>query len=204
MTDADLLLGYLDPESFAGGTMRLDVEAARRAMDETIAGPLGMPVEQAAYGIREVIDTRMREAIRGLVVARGFDLSEYHLLAFGGAGPVHVAGYTSGIRLRGILMFPYSSVFSAFGASAADYEHSYTRSVNLLVSPGASDEEKRAVGERVTRAWREARGARDPRHGGRGVRERGARGASARDAPLRPPAERPDRPVARPVGRRSP
>ncbi|MFN8187904.1 MAG: hydantoinase/oxoprolinase family protein [Gaiellales bacterium] len=178
VTDADLLLGYLDPESFAGGTMRLDVEAARRAMDETIAGPLGMPVEQAAYGIREVIDTRMREAIRGLVVARGFDLSEYHLLAFGGAGPVHVAGYTSGIRLRGILMFPYSSVFSAFGASAADYEHSYTRSVNLLVSPGASDEEKRAVGERVTRAWRELEE--------RAIRDMEAEGFASAELEVRP------------------
>ncbi len=158
--------------------MRLDVEAARRAMDETIAGPLGMPVEQAAYGIREVIDTRMREAIRGLVVARGFDLSEYHLLAFGGAGPVHVAGYTSGIRLRGILMFPYSSVFSAFGASAADYEHSYTRSVNLLVSPGASDEEKRAVGERVTRAWRELEE--------RAIRDMEAEGFASAELEVRP------------------
>jgi N-methylhydantoinase A len=155
VTDADLVLGYLDADRFAGGTMSLDVDAARRALEEEIAAPLGLSVEEAAYGIREVIDTRMREAIRGLVVARGFDLSEYHLLAFGGAGPVHVAGYTSGIRLRGILMFPYSSVFSAFGASAADYEHSYTRSVNLLVSPGAGAEEKREVGARVTRAWRE-------------------------------------------------
>lgn len=155
VTDADLLLGYLDPESFAGGTMTLDVEGARRAMSEQIADPLGIPAEEAAHGIRELIDTRMRESIHGLVVARGFDLSEYHLLAFGGGGPGHVAGYTDGIRMRGILMFPYSSVFSAFGASSADYEHTYSHSVNLLIPPDAGDDAKRELGARVTEVWRD-------------------------------------------------
>jgi acetone carboxylase, beta subunit len=124
-------------------------------MSERIADALGIPVEEAAYGIRKLIDTRMRESIHGLVVARGFDLSEYHLLSFGGGGPGHVEGYTDGIRMRGILMFPYSSVFSAFGASSADYEHTYSHSVNLRIPPDADEDLKREIGARVTEVWRE-------------------------------------------------
>ena len=184
------------PESFAGGTMTLDVEGARRAMSEQIADPLGIPAEEAAYGIRELIDTRMRESIHGLVVARGFDLSEYHLLAFGGGGPGHVAGYTDGIRMQGILMFPYSSVFSAFGASSADYEHTYSHSVNLLIPP----RRRRRRQARARRAGygglARPRAAGAPRHGGGGIPRRAARAAPHGDAPLRAPAQRPDRHVA--------
>lgn len=157
VTDANLVLGFLNPRGFAGGQMELDVEAARTAIREQIADPLGLSVEEAAAGIRRIIDTRMREAIHGLVVSRGFDISEYHLLAFGGGGPGHVAGYTDGVPLAGIMMFPYSSVFSAFGAAAADYEHRYARSLNLVVPPEAGEDDKLAFGERITAVWEELR-----------------------------------------------
>lgn len=153
VTDANVVLGLLNPARFAGGQMDLDVEQARRAIREKIAEPLGLAVEDAALGVRRIIDTRMRESIYGLVVSRGFDMSEYTLLAFGGGGPGHVAGYTDGVPLSGIAMFPYSSVFSAFGAAAADYEHHYSQSLNLIIPPDAGDDELAAVGARVTEAW---------------------------------------------------
>ncbi len=157
VTDANLVLGLLNPKAFAGGQMELDVEAAESTIREKIADPLGLTVVEAAAGIRQIIDTRMREAIHGVVVSRGFDISEYHLLAFGGGGPGHVAGYTDGVPLSGILMFPYSSVFSAFGASAADYEHHYTRSLNLVVPPDASPDDKLEFGRQITETWNELR-----------------------------------------------
>ncbi|MBI2875694.1 MAG: hypothetical protein HYY20_02300 [Candidatus Tectomicrobia bacterium] len=82
-------------------------------------------------------------------------MSEYVLLAFGGAGPTHVAGYTQGIPLWGILIFPYSSVFSAFGAAAADFEHHYLRALNLIVPPAPSNDLKLGIGQRLSQVWEE-------------------------------------------------
>jgi acetone carboxylase beta subunit len=154
VTDADVVLGYLDPDLFNGGRVSISVEAARSAIEKSIADPLGISVEEAAEGIRSIIDTRMREAVVGLVATRGYSLERYHLLAFGGAGPSHVAGYTEGLPLAGVLSFPYSSVFSAFGAAAADYEHHYSRSVNVVLPAGASDDVAREMGERINETWR--------------------------------------------------
>ncbi|HLN06545.1 MAG TPA: hydantoinase/oxoprolinase family protein [Acidimicrobiales bacterium] len=157
VTDADLVLGYLDPGYFIGGRITLDLEAARRAISERIAEPLDMSVEEAAEGIRTIADAKMRDAISGLISTRGFDLSDYYLLAFGGAGPSHVAGYTQGLKLAGTMVFPFSAAFSAFGAAAADYEHHYTRAVNVIVPPEASDEVKVELGAQITRVWEELR-----------------------------------------------
>jgi N-methylhydantoinase A len=157
VTDADLALGYLDPSYFIGGRITLDAEAARQAIKERVAQHLGLGVEEVAEGIRMIADAKIRDAIAGLVATRGFELSDYHLLAFGGAGPSHVAGYTEGLKLAGIMVFPFSAVFSAFGAASADYEHHYTRAVNVIVPPDASDDAKVELGERVTAVWGELR-----------------------------------------------
>ena len=153
VTDADLVLGYLNPRAFIGGKIQLDHGAAVEAIRNRIADPLGLTVEAAAAGIREVIDTRMRETVVGMVAVRGFALEDYVLLAFGGAGPTHVCGYTDGLPLRGILTFPYAAAFSAFGAAAADYEHHYHRAVNLVIPPAAPDADRQAVANSLSNAW---------------------------------------------------
>jgi N-methylhydantoinase A len=157
VTDADLVLGYLNPANFAGGSLPLDVAAARNAIRTHVAEPMGMSVEEAAEAIRVIADAKMRDAIAGLIATRGLELSDYHLLAFGGAGPSHVAGYTDGLNLAGVLILPFSPVFSAFGASSADYEHHYNRTVNVVVSPDADEEEIEAVGRTLTAAWDDLR-----------------------------------------------
>lgn len=153
VTDADLVLGYLNPAGLLGGGLKLDVESARHAIRTRVAEPLGLSIEEAADGIRRMIDTRMREAVLGLVSLRGSRLEDYVLLGFGGAGPGHLAGYTTGLPLRGVLTFPYASTFSAFGAACADYEHQYHRAINVVIPPNASDEELEAVGNRITFTW---------------------------------------------------
>jgi acetone carboxylase beta subunit len=152
VTDADVVLGYIDPATFA--TSRpLDVDAAQRAIEEHVAEPLGLTTEEAADGIKRLIDVRMQDTLSGLVAARGFDVRDYHLLAFGGAGPSHVAGYTEGLPVAGVMAFAFSSVFSAFGAAAADYQHHYTRACNVVVPPKASNEIKAELGERLNELW---------------------------------------------------
>jgi len=153
VTDADLVLGYLNPKAFIGGKIQLDDRAASDSIRTRIAEPLGLTVEAAAAGIRDVIDTRMRETVVGMVAVRGFSLEDYVLLAFGGAGPTHVCGYTEGLPLRAVLTFPYAAAFSAFGAAAADYEHHYHRAVNLVIPPGASEPDRLAVATSISTAW---------------------------------------------------
>lgn len=153
VTDADLALGYLNPSAFIGGRIALDRDASIRAIRDKIAQPLDLTVEAASAGIRDVIDARMRETVVGLVALRGFALGDYVLLGFGGAGPTHVAGFTRDLPLKAVLTFPYAAAFSAFGAASADYEHHYHRAVNVVVAPGADDEELASHGRKLSRAW---------------------------------------------------
>jgi N-methylhydantoinase A len=124
VTDADLLLGYLDPAFFLGGRMRLDVEAARRAVEETVARPLGFDATQAAWAIHRVVNENMAAAARIHGIERGKDLRAYPLFAFGGAGPVH------GWHVGRILRVP--CVLVPFGAGAAS-------ALGLLAAPLAFD-----------------------------------------------------------------
>lgn len=153
VTDADLVLGYLNPRGLLNGKVHLDEKSAREAIRLKVAEPLGLSVDDAADGIRRVIDARMRETVTGLVSLRGSRIDDYVLLAFGGAGPGHVCGYTENLPLRGVLTFPYAAAFSAFGASTADYEHHYNRAVNVVVSSKDDDEELVAAGKRISVAW---------------------------------------------------
>lgn len=156
VTDADLILGYLNPRYFIGGRQMLDPEGAKRALAK-VADALSLSVHEVAEGIRNIADTKMSDAIAGLIAARGYELSDYHLLAFGGAGPLHAAGYTQGLTLRATMIFPYSSVFSAFGAASSDFEHHYNRSVNVVVPPDLGEDGVHEFGPRLTKLWEEMR-----------------------------------------------
>jgi N-methylhydantoinase A len=152
VTDADVVLGYLSGR-FIGGRIEGSAEASKEAIRTKIAEPLGLSVEAAADGIRQVIDARMREAVVGLVSVRGFALEDYLLLGFGGAGPTHLCGYTDALSMKGIVTFPYASAFSAFGAASADYEHHYHRAVNVVVPPSADEDDLIAAGARLSAGW---------------------------------------------------
>ena len=91
ITDANLCLGRLDPDSFLGGRMHVDMAAARRVVEAKIAKPLGLTIEAAAHGIVQIANANMSRAIRSVSVERGYDLGEFALCAFGGAGPLHAA-----------------------------------------------------------------------------------------------------------------
>lgn len=123
VTDASLVLGYLDPENFAGGTMRLDPNGSWRAIEEKIARPLGLSIEEAARGIHRVVNAQMAEAVRSVSVYRGADPRRATLLPLGGAGPLHAVAVAVELKMRRVLVPPRPGVLSACGLLVAPIEH---------------------------------------------------------------------------------
>ena len=123
VTDASVVLGYLDPERFAGGAIRLDPERAHDAIRRHVAAPLGLTVEDAAAGIHQVINAQMAEGIRLVSVRQGFDPREFSLVAMGGAGPVHACALAIELGIGRIVVPRHPGVLSAAGLLAAPIEH---------------------------------------------------------------------------------
>ena len=119
VTDADLLLGYIDPNRFLGGEMRLDVAAAERAVG-TLAQQLGLSMTDTAVGVVRVVNEHMAAAIREVSIDRGRDPRDYTLLPFGGAGPMHAIALAEIIGIPRVMVPPEPEVLSAFGAIALD------------------------------------------------------------------------------------
>jgi N-methylhydantoinase A len=127
VTDADLLLGYLDAEFFLGGRMRLDAAAARRAVEEHVGRPLGLDAVQAAWGIHRVVNENMAAAARIHGIERGKDLRQYPLFAFGGAGPVHCWQVARILRVPRLLLPFGAGAMSAYGLLAAPLAFDFVR-----------------------------------------------------------------------------
>jgi N-methylhydantoinase A len=128
VTDADLILGYLDPDFFLGGDIRLDVDSARKAMEKALAFPTNLTVEQCAWGIHEVVNENMANAARIHAVEKGLDPREFSMVAFGGAGPVHAYQVARKLRLKTIIIPPGAGVCSAFGFLLAPMAFDLSRS----------------------------------------------------------------------------
>lgn len=128
VTDADLLLGYLNPDYFLGGQMRLDQAAARHAIDG-LASELGMGREQTAAGIHRLVNENMASGARMHAIERGRDLRRCMLVATGGAGPVHAWGVARTLGMRSILFPPSAGVGSAIGMLTAEHAFDFVRSL---------------------------------------------------------------------------
>ncbi len=120
VTDCDLALGIIDPNYFLGGRKTLNKEKALKLIDEKIARPLKLKVHEAAAGVYDIVNAKMSDLIRRQVVRTGYLPEEFVIYAFGGAGPVHAAGFAAELGIKKIFIFATSPVFSAFGAAAAD------------------------------------------------------------------------------------
>ena len=136
VTDADLVLGYLDPDYFLGGAMRLDREAAQSAIQARIAGPLGLSVMEAAWGIHQVVNEQMAAAAKMHIVERGWDPGRHALLAFGGAGPIHAYQVAHSLHQQRIICPLAAGVLSAIGflVAPATFEFAQSRPQLLNVS----------------------------------------------------------------------
>ncbi len=129
VTDANLLLGRLDEASFLGGSVRLDVERARKVMEEQ-KGSLAS-VEEFAAGILRVVETEMEKAIRVISVEQGYDPREFTLVAFGGGGPVHACSLARALRIPTVLVPTMPGALSALGILLADVVRDHARTVML-------------------------------------------------------------------------
>jgi len=127
VTDANLVLGRLSADRFLGGEMRLDVDAAKRALAARVAEPLGMDVTQAADGILRVAATAMSYAVKGVTTERGLDVGDFALVAYGGAGPLHAVQVARELGMRRVIIPNAPGVFSAFGMLFSDLRYDYVR-----------------------------------------------------------------------------
>ena len=132
-TDANLVLGYLDPDNYAGGTITLNRRRAERAIEEHICKPSGMSLIEAAKTIRRKVDTNMASAIFKEVAVKGYNPKNFVMLSYGGGGPLHACGYSAEIGVGRILIPPFSSVFSALGAGNMSQLHIHERSLYMMV-----------------------------------------------------------------------
>jgi len=135
VTDADLILGYLDADNFAGGSIKLDRAAAEEAITK-LTKPLGLGLFESASGIAKIAEFQMADLIRKVTIQKGHDPRDFVLFAFGGAGPVHAGVFARELGVKKVIIpqRETASVWCAFGAASADILHVYER-VNMMRSP---------------------------------------------------------------------
>lgn len=132
MTDANVVLGYINPGQLAGGNLTLRPELAEDVLNEHVARPLGLSVHQAAYGIHTVVNASMIRAIKSVSTNRGRDPRDFALFAFGGNGAVHAAAIAQEMGIRQVIVPPRTGVLSAVGlleaaSNTISCRRSYTR-----------------------------------------------------------------------------
>jgi N-methylhydantoinase A len=127
VTDADLVLGYLNPRYFAGGTMELNLGAAARAIEERVARPLGLSLEEAAWGIHTIVNSNMELATRVVSIERGRDPRALSLVAFGGSGPVHGCRLARALGIPRVILPAAAGVAAAIGLLAAELRFDVAR-----------------------------------------------------------------------------
>jgi N-methylhydantoinase A len=145
VTDANLVLGYLDPAWALGDEIRVDRDAAERAIWHHIACPLGLTIEEAARGIVRIVNSNMMHALRFISIERGRDPREFTLVPFGGAGPVHGAALARELDIRRILIPPVPGCTSALGILAADIRHELVHAVHTPLTAVANRKLQRTV-----------------------------------------------------------
>jgi N-methylhydantoinase A len=160
VTDADVVLGYINPEAFLGGRFVLDRKAAERALNEHVAKPLGMSVTEAAAAVYTIVNAHMADLVRQVSIGRGHDPRSFTLVSFGGCGPTHVTGYGPELGTQRIVVPFHAPVFSALGIGASDVRHFHASSVRLRLgedvpSVEALDATRGALHELTSRARRQ-------------------------------------------------
>jgi acetone carboxylase beta subunit len=135
VTDVNVALGYLNPDYFLGGSVRLDPERATQGV-KALAAEFGKDADEFGAGVLEVLHESFRQHLTAMVLGRGHSASDYTLFAYGGGGPMHLSGICQGMGFEKVLTFPFAAVFSAFGILTTDRIHRYHQAVVAAVPPG--------------------------------------------------------------------
>ena len=133
ITDANLILGYINPSHLVGGDVKLHADQAHHVFEAHIAKPLGLSLAHAAYGAHQIAASNMIRAIKAVSTERGRDPRGYTLFAFGGNGPIFAAAMAEALQMRHIVVPPSPGLFSSFGLLYADVEHHYSRTLRRLL-----------------------------------------------------------------------
>ncbi|WP_244545258.1 hydantoinase/oxoprolinase family protein [Devosia enhydra] len=155
LTDVFVTLGYINPETLAGGSIAVDAEGARRALFEQIAGPLGQDVTTTARGVLQLAVSTMTRAVKAVSTYRGRDPRDFTLVAFGGNGPVVAADIAAALGIRRILVPPAAGVFSGLGLLRSDAEQDFVQPV-LRDAGSLSADTFAALGEDIKARGRAA------------------------------------------------
>lgn len=140
VTDAQVVLGRMDPEHFLGGDLTIDASLSARAIEKHIAGPLGLSVEQAALGILKIINNNMALAINANSVAKGVDPRNFSLAGFGGAGPLHSVSLAEAIYAKDVISPVHPGITAATGLLVTDLQYEYTQSTLIVLDKASAEE----------------------------------------------------------------
>ena len=155
ITDCHLLLGYLDPNNFLGGDVKLDKDAAREAL-EPLARHFNVGVLEFCERAHQLVTESMREFLSNMLRGRGYTTQEYTLLMYGGGGPLGLSGVVEGMDFRDVVTFPFAAVFSAFGVLCAPRRYRYHQATIAACPPGddgPSQAIKAAAVDAINAAW---------------------------------------------------
>ena len=155
VTDCHVALGWIDPENFLGGDMPIDRDVAEAEIREQVADPLGMGVYEAAQGVVDILENKLRNDLESVVTGEGYAPSNFRCISYGGGGPVHTAGYTSNLGFEEVLIPEWAAAFSAFGCGAADFEYRYDQTTNIDIDADVPRAKAASTaGEQLTEIWR--------------------------------------------------
>lgn len=155
VTDCHVILGLINPNNFLGGEVQLDPDRAYAAVKEQIADPLGLTVEDAAYGVIDLLESQLRNYLESMILGKGYSPSQYVCFSYGGGGPLHTAGYTKNLGFEDVLVPAWAAGFSAFGCGAADFEYRYDKTLDINVDAEAEDDQKLIGGRELQHVWDE-------------------------------------------------
>ncbi|WP_394233630.1 hydantoinase/oxoprolinase family protein [Niallia oryzisoli] len=155
VSDCHVVLGLINPDNFIGGVIKLSKAKAYEAVKTQIADPLGLTVEDAAYGVIALLESQLRNYLESMILGKGYSPSQYVCFSYGGGGPLHTAGYTKGLGFEDVLIPAWAAGFSAFGCGAADFEYRYDKTLDLNVDDGAEDSDALIAGRELQAAWDE-------------------------------------------------
>lgn len=155
VTDCHIILGYLNPDNFLGGILDLDVPRARQCIQDQIATPLGLSVEDAAAGVIELLDLSLRQHLRAMITGKGYSPRDFVCFSYGGGGPVHAYGYTKGLGFKETIVPAWAAGFSAFGCATADFEYRYDKSVDVGINDESTEEDIEVACQKLQTAWDE-------------------------------------------------
>ena len=155
ITDCDVITGIINPDYYLGGAVKLHKDLAFKVLKEKVADQIKLDVYETAAGMIDLVESQMRDHLHAMVLGRGFETMDYYLSGYGGAGPMHIANYSSGLNFMGIIVPSWAPAFSAFGCTCADYTHRYDKSMLFVIPPGADVPTKQYLGGVLSGFWKE-------------------------------------------------